>query len=335
MPARHLRGAGVRGRRRLSGPPRPAVHGHRRAGRVAVRVPAGFAAGPGQFPARNRIIAALADVVIVVEAALALGGAQHRRRGAAPGPAGDGHRGIAGTDRLLGRRSGALYMKKRAPAACARCWRAGRRRRANWTAGAASFARVVAGLRRRRTAPKGWCPSGAAAGAGDDTARPGRDRRLDPAGAGRRLRGDPCPLARRRSMTVAEAVTEDTEGGQGQGEGQGRGQAEGRGEKGSSRRSQGQPATAVAKAGRRPKPSRGQGQAGQAKAAKAKAKAKKEKAAPVDDDETSQDRRRATSPKTTPPRARGKGRFRRRRWWWSSRPPRRTPSRSTWARATW
>jgi DNA processing protein len=69
--------------------------------------PPGLTARAGQFPARNRIIAALADLVIVVEASWRSGAlstvaeARHLGRPVMATP------GSPGTDRLLGRRSGA------------------------------------------------------------------------------------------------------------------------------------------------------------------------------------------------------------------------------------
>jgi DNA processing protein len=74
--------------------------------------PPGFTARAGQFPARNRIIAALADVVIVIEAGWrsgALSTVAEARRLGRPVMA---TAGSPGTDRLLGRRSGAAVHEE-------------------------------------------------------------------------------------------------------------------------------------------------------------------------------------------------------------------------------
>jgi DNA processing protein len=88
--------------------------------------PPGFTARAGQFPARNRIIAALADLVIVIEAGWrsgALSTVAEARRLRRPVMA---TAGSPGTDRLLGRRSGGALVHEEAGADSVRALLAGR-----------------------------------------------------------------------------------------------------------------------------------------------------------------------------------------------------------------
>ena len=119
-----------------------------RQGGLLSEYPPGFAARAGQFPARNRIIAALAHVVIVVQASWrsgALSTVAEARRLGRPVMA---TAGSPGTDRLLGRRSGAPVYEEAGPDSV-RALLAGRPAPAP-AAGrarcAASFAPVLAGL---------------------------------------------------------------------------------------------------------------------------------------------------------------------------------------------
>jgi DNA processing protein len=77
------------------------------AGGLLSEYPPGFTARPGQFRARNRIIAALADVVVVIEAGWRSGALTTAAEAARLGRPVMASPGSPGTDRLLGRRAGA------------------------------------------------------------------------------------------------------------------------------------------------------------------------------------------------------------------------------------
>jgi DNA processing protein len=120
-----------------------------RQGGLLSEYPPGFAARAGQFPARNRIIAALAQVVIVVQAnwrSGALSTVAEARRLGRPVMA---TAGSPGTDRLLGRRSGAPVHEEAGPDSV-RALLAGRPAPARQldvpASASASFAPVLAGL---------------------------------------------------------------------------------------------------------------------------------------------------------------------------------------------
>ena len=147
-----------------------------RQGGLLSEYPPGFTARAGQFPARNRIIAALAHVVIVVQAnwrSGALSTVAEARRLGRPVMA---TAGSPGTDRLLGRRSGApVYEEAGSGQRPARCWRGPAPARQLDVPVTASFAPALAGFEGARQRRRAGGPGRAAPGAGDDTARPGRD----------------------------------------------------------------------------------------------------------------------------------------------------------------
>ena len=116
---RDVRRARLRRRRRLSRSPRRAVRRDRRDAAACIsEYPPGTPPRGGQFPARNRIIAALAEAVLVVEAGFASGRADHRARRDELGRRVLAVPGSPGTDELIA--TGAARRRSRTRTSCGR-----------------------------------------------------------------------------------------------------------------------------------------------------------------------------------------------------------------------